>query len=70
MICPANKVGCPAKVVQLTALFSNSKHFFIQLWCQPLASQHHMGGGLRQLTFNDYIMQMITDLKWNINYYW
>ena len=28
------------------------------------------GGGLRQLTFNDYIMQLITDLKWNINCYW
>ena len=29
--------GCPAKVVQLTAFFSNSKHLFVQLLCQPLA---------------------------------
>ena len=28
------------------------------------------GGRLRQLTFNDYIIQLLTDLKWNINHYW
>ena len=38
MICPADKVGCPAKVLWLIMLFSNSKHFFVQLLCQPLAS--------------------------------
>ena len=27
MICPADKVSCPAKVIQLIALVSNSKHF-------------------------------------------
>ena len=27
------------------------------------------GSGLRQLTFYDYIIHLITDLKWNINCY-
>ena len=28
------------------------------------------GGGLRKSTFYDYIIHLITDLKWNINCYW
>ena len=34
---PGQQVGCPTKVVQPTALFSNSEHFFVQLFvsCQP-----------------------------------
>ena len=31
-------VSCPAKVIWLTAFFLNSKHLFVQLLCQPLAS--------------------------------
>ena len=42
MVSPADKAGCPAKVVWPIALFSNSKHHFVQLLCQPLASQHCM----------------------------
>ena len=36
-IFPTDIVGCPAKVIQLTALFSNSKHLFVQLLCWLLA---------------------------------
>ena len=31
-------VGCPTKVMWLTTFFLNSKHLFVQLLCQPLAS--------------------------------
>ena len=34
-----NIVSCPAKVVWLTTFFLNSKHLFVWLLCQPLASQ-------------------------------
>ena len=70
MICPANKVGHPTKVIWLTALFSNSKHFFIQLWCCAIGWPTSYDGRLRQSTFNDYIIQLIIDLKWNSNCYW
>ena len=33
-----NIVGCPTKVVWLTAFFLSSKHLFVQLLCWPLAS--------------------------------
>ena len=38
-ISPANPVGRPAKVIWLTTFFSKKKAFFVQLSCQPTASQ-------------------------------
>ena len=35
---PTNIVGCPTKVIWLTAFFLNSKHLFIWLLCWLLAS--------------------------------
>ena len=43
-ISPTDSVGCPAKVVQSTALFSKKKMIFVRLSCRPpagrLSSQH------------------------------
>ena len=38
-VCPADFVGLPAKVIQLTTFFSKKKVIFVWLLCQPLASQ-------------------------------
>ena len=38
-IFPTDIVGCPTKVVWLTAFFLNSKPLFIPHLCWPLASQ-------------------------------
>ena len=38
-VCPADFVSLPAKVVWLTAFFSKKKTIFVQLLCQPPASQ-------------------------------
>ena len=37
---PADIVSLPAKVVWLTVFFFQKKVIFVQLLCQPLASQH------------------------------
>ena len=68
MICPANKVDHPAKVVWPTTLFSNSKHFFMT-FMSAIGQLTPCGGGLKQSTFYDYIIHLITDLNWNINCY-
>ena len=34
-----------------------------------IGQQTPCGGGLRQLAFYDYMLHLITDLKWNINCY-
>ena len=38
-IYPTNIVGCPAKVVQLTAFFSEKKVIFVWLLCWSLAGR-------------------------------
>ena len=38
-ISPANFVGLPAKVVQLTTFLLKKKSIFVRLLCWPLASQ-------------------------------
>ena len=60
MICPADFVGCPAKVVWLAAFFLNSKHFLYD-FCVGLLTSHD--GRLMQLILFIYISHMIMDLK-------
>ena len=38
-VCPANFVGLPAKVIQLTTFFLKKKAIFVWLLCWPLAGQ-------------------------------
>ena len=66
MIYPANQVSCPAKVILLTALFSNSKYFFAQLLHWPADT---MWWWAKVTDLYDYVIHLITDLKWNINCY-
>ena len=63
---PSQQVSHPTKVVWPTVLFFKFCVLFHMTFCQPLASQHHMGGGLKQLTSYDYTSLLIhssTDLK-------
>ena len=39
IVCLANFVSLPAKVVQPTAFFLNSEPIFVRLLCRPLAGQ-------------------------------
>ena len=64
-VCPANFVGLPAKVVQLTAFFLKKKMIFVQLLCQPSAGQHHMVSGLRLLMFTN-----LKQINSNCDYEW
>ena len=63
MICPADKVGRPAKVIWPAAFFFKSKHLFHTTFVLAIGQPTSYDGQLRQLTFKDYIIQLAIDLK-------
>ena len=65
---PYDIVGCPTKVAQPTAFFSEKKVIFVQLLCRLLASQlgHQL---IKCRTFNTVTMVISLDMIDSYNIY-
>ena len=52
---PSQQVSCPTKVIWPTAFFSNSDHFFIQIFLSVIGWPTPYGGRLKQVILWIYI---------------
>ena len=68
MICQL--CGLPCKSCMADHTIFEFEALFCTTFVSAISWPTSYDGGLRQLTFNDYIIQLIIDLKWNINSYW